>query len=67
MTQTQSKHKDPAKYHYIWEWVTEGAIQLPDVPTTNMSADIFTKSLGPSQFVKLRRALGIVCVARDRG
>ena len=65
MTQNRSKHID-TKYHYVRERVAEGSVELPYIPTHEMPADIFTKPLGPTQFCKLRKALGVVRVAEDR-
>ena len=47
------------KFHYIHEQVEKKAIQLEYCESKNMVADMLTKSLLSSQFVKLREMLGV--------
>lgn len=48
------------KYHYIRDLVSKNVIALEYCPTDMMLADIFTKSLSPDKFVKLREMLGMM-------
>ena len=48
------------RYHFIREQVMEGVIELHFVPTEQQTADIFTKALPESTFVKLVNELGMV-------
>ena len=48
------------KYHYIRDLVSKNVISLEYCPTDMMLADIFTKSLSPEKFVKLRSMLGMM-------
>ena len=54
----RAKHID-IKFHYIREQVEKKAIQLESCESKNMVADMLTKSLLSSQFVKLREMLGV--------
>ena len=45
------------KFHYIHEQVEKKAIQLEYYESKNMVADMLTKALLSSQFVKLREML----------
>ena len=47
------------KFHYIREQVEKKAIQLEYCESKNMVADMLTKTLLSSQFVKLREMLGV--------
>ena len=53
-----AKHID-IKFHYIREQVERKAIQLEYCESKNMVADMLTKALLSSQFVKLREMLGV--------
>ncbi len=55
----RTKHID-IRHHYICECVTAGLIKLVYVPTQEMTADLFTKSLPTTAFQRLRACLGIV-------
>ncbi|MCP4492660.1 MAG: hypothetical protein GY820_35930, partial [Gammaproteobacteria bacterium] len=48
------------RHHYIRECVTAGLIELVYVPTQEMTADLFTKSLPTVAFQRLRACLGVV-------
>ena len=54
----RTKHID-IKFHYIREQVEKKAIQLEYCESKNMVADMLTKALLSSQFVKLREMLGV--------
>ena len=54
----RAKHID-IKFHYIHEQVEKKAIQLEYCESKNMVADMLTKALLSSQFVKLREMLGV--------
>ena len=54
----RAKHID-IKFHYIREQVEKKAIQLEYCESKNMVADMLTKALLSSQFVKLREMLGV--------
>jgi hypothetical protein len=51
---TRTKHIE-VHYHYVWERVLSGEVQLQYVPTGRQIADVFTKPLGLD---KLRRFSG---------
>jgi len=46
-------------YHYIWEQIEKGEVNLFAIPTTENIANMFTKNLGPMLFLKHRKELGI--------
>ena len=46
--------------HYIRQEVEDGAIDLQYVSTTDQTADILTRPLGPDKFVKFRGQLGVL-------
>ena len=54
----RAKHID-IKFHYIREQVEKKVIQLEYCESKNMVADMLTKALLSSQFVKLREMLGV--------
>ena len=54
----RSKHIS-IKYHFIQEQVSSNNIELRYCRTYNMIADIFTKGLSTSKFVKLQDMIGI--------
>ena len=54
----RTKHID-IKFHYIREQVEKKAIQLEYCESKNMVVDMLTKALLNSQFVKLRKMLGV--------
>ena len=58
---SRTRHID-IKYHFIREKVNEGSIKIEYCPTELMKADMLTKSLGQTLFMKHRNALGIVNV-----
>jgi hypothetical protein len=53
---SRSKHID-IKHHFIREQVESKAVTLQWIPTGSQIADIFTKKLAPSLFVKFRDVL----------
>ncbi len=44
MNHTATKHID-IRYHFIWECIEDGSIDLKLIGTNNMVADILTKAL----------------------
>ena len=54
------KHVD-IKYHFIRDQVEKEEIQIKYCNTENMVADMFTKSLGRTQYNFLRDILGVKC------
>ena len=55
----RTKHID-VHFHFIRQTVSSGHITLKYCPTSDMVADIFTKSLGPTKFKKFRELLGLI-------
>ena len=58
MTTNRTKHIE-TKFHLVRENVFAGKIQLQTVPTAENVADIFTKPLPRSTFLKHRASLGL--------
>ena len=58
VTQKGIKHVE-IRYHYIREQIELGTIKIFVVPTAENTADMFTKNLGPTLFLKHRAALGL--------
>jgi len=56
---SHSKHID-IQYHFICNHISEGSFQATWIPTSDMTADIFTKPLLPPLFLKHHAALGLV-------
>ena len=56
VTSRKSKHID-IRHHFVREHISKGDIQLRYYATDNMTADIFTKPLGPIIFLNYRRTL----------
>eukprot|EP00253_Pinus_taeda_P011800 PITA_11800 len=54
----RTKHVE-THYHYICQLVEDGSVQLQYVPTTEQPTDIFTKPLGPDNFVKFKGSIGV--------
>lgn len=54
----RAKHID-IKYHFIWEKIAGGVIDLKYCNTDNMVADMFTKGLSEEKFIKLREKAGV--------
>lgn len=55
----RTKHIE-IQHHWIREVVESGDIKVEHCPTEEMIADVLTKSLGKSQFRRLRSKLGLV-------
>ena len=55
----RTKHID-IQYHFVREHVQNKQIILTYCPTSDMTADVFTKALPQPAFVKHRRSLGLV-------
>jgi hypothetical protein len=49
----------PRRYHYVWEQVDIGEINLLKVHTDNNLADPFTKSLAKDKLTKLANGIGL--------
>jgi len=58
ITQKGIKHIEIC-YHYIREQIEKGHVKVFAVPTAENVADMFTKNLGPTLFLKHRKELGI--------
>ena len=59
VTQKGIKHIE-IRHHYIREQIELGTVKLFYVPTNENHADMFTKNLGPTQFLQHRSELGLV-------
>ena len=46
-------------YHFIWDHISDGSFQTTWIPTSDMTANIFTKPLLPPLFLKHHNALGL--------
>ena len=55
----RTKHVD-VHCHYIRQLVEDGTIDLQYVPTTDQTANILTKPLGPDKCVKFKGQLGVL-------
>ena len=53
----KSKHID-LRHHFIRDMVSEGLVRIKYIPTSEMIADIFTKSLVPENSSFAERGLG---------
>ena len=56
---SRTKHID-IKYHFIREHVMNGTVELHFVPSEKQLADIFTKPLDESTFLRLVSELGML-------
>ena len=56
---SRTKHID-IRYHFIREHVMDGTVELHFVPTEEQTADIFTKSVDESTFIRLVGKLGML-------
>jgi len=54
-----SKHID-VHYHFIRDHISDGSFQTTWIPTSDMTANIFTKPLLPPLFLKHRDSLGLI-------
>ena len=59
VTQKGVKHID-IRYHYIREQLDMGTLRLFYILTNENTADMFTKNLGPTAFLRHRSELGLV-------
>ena len=57
----RTKHIE-VRYHFIRNYVEEDKVKLKYVRTEDPLADLFTKPLGISKFVKFREKIGLVKV-----
>jgi hypothetical protein len=56
-----SKTKNiPIKYNFIKEKVTNRVVQLNYIPSTEQTANIFTKPLAKTRFEYLHQKLGVI-------
>jgi hypothetical protein len=55
----RSKHIE-IRYHFIWDHVQRGAVELQFISTDEQVADILTKTLGRGKFVPFKDKLGVV-------
>lgn len=55
----RTKHIE-IQHHWIREVVDQGSLTLKHCPTSIMTADLLTKCLGKSHFLRLRQELGLV-------
>jgi hypothetical protein len=55
----RSKHIE-IRYHFIWDYVQRGAIELQYISTDEQVADVLMKALGRGKFVPLGDKLGVV-------
>ena len=58
VTESRSKHID-IRYHYIREVYEKGIIDIFFIDGNDNPADIFTKNLGATKFLKFRSQLGL--------
>ena len=56
---SRTKHID-IKYHFIREYVMNGTVEMHFVPSGEQIADIFTKPLDESTFIRLVSKLGML-------
>lgn len=54
----QSKHIE-IDFHFVWERVERGRLQVKYVPSVDQRIDIFTKTLGKQRFQDLRHNLTV--------
>ena len=54
----RTKHID-VHFHFVCQTVSQGHLTLHYIPTDDMIADIFTKSLASNKFTKFRSLLGL--------
>jgi competence CoiA-like predicted nuclease len=55
----RSKHID-IKLHFIRELVANNSVELEYVSTTEQKADILTKTLPVTEFLTMRRKIGVI-------
>jgi hypothetical protein len=58
---SRSKHIN-VRHHFIRDHISDGTFCMNWIPTSNMPADIFTKSLSSLLFLKHRTFLGLVII-----
>jgi hypothetical protein len=59
MFHDRSKHIE-SRYHFIWDYVQRGAVELQYISTDVQVADILMKALLKGKFVFFRDTLGVV-------
>jgi hypothetical protein len=55
----RSKHIE-IRYHFIWDYVQRGAVELQYISTNEQVTDILTKALGKGNFAPFKVKLGVV-------
>ena len=55
---SKTKHIE-VRHHFLRDHVAKNDVKLEFIPNNDQLTDIFTKPLDESQFVKIRRNLGI--------
>ena len=55
----RSKHIE-IRYHFIWDYVQRGAVELQYISNDEQVANILTKALGRGKFVPFKDKLGVV-------
>ena len=61
----RSKHID-VRYHFIWECIGDGKMDIEHVRTEEQIADILTKPLSRDRFCELRVKLGVVKISEEQ-
>jgi len=61
-----SRHIDIG-YHFIWDMVQQGAINLQHIRTNEQVVDILTKPLGKVKFLNFRERYGVMEGPSDEG
>ena len=59
MFHDRSKHIE-IRYHFIWNYVQRGVVELQYISVDEKVAEILTKSLGKGKFVFFRDKLGVL-------
>ena len=47
-------------FHYVWEAIEEGIIEIEYCPADVMIADLLTKPLSKESFERLRQMMGLI-------
>ncbi len=61
----QCKHVD-IQYHYVWEKIEDGKINLEYIPTTTMAVDGLTKPLRKTKWGRFIEQLGFTRAGKDQ-
>ncbi len=49
-------------YHFLWQVIEDGMVELCYIPTGDQVADALTKGLPPTSFNKFQDAMGVHCL-----